>query len=273
MRQIRRFIQTTDIDTKRMISNVHLYDTHIHLTDPEYTPYMDTIVRGMSKTHTVACCVSMDESDSEQTLNLADKYDSILAFVGIHPEKAVGGCGELLRIIDENAKHISGIGEIGLDPTLAKDRTEYNEQMRIFDELLEAAEKHRKPISIHSRKSVDDVLDALSTHSIHSACLHWYDGNKKQLRRAVDEGLYLGYGPVMVYANDKKSLLEKTPRDQILVETDGPVRFSRCFGMRSAQVSFIPSVIYAASQVLDQTYTETEQIVQKNSERFLGLGV
>ena len=253
-----------------MVYGALMYDTHVHLTDPEYVAYIDAIVYGMRKTRTVACCVSMDESDSSRTMDLANRYEMILAFVGVHPENASGGAGNLLRMIDENAKRITGIGEIGLDPTLAKDETEYAQQKCVFDEFLMAAEKHRKPVSIHSRKSVDDVLDILSTHSVRSACLHWYDGNKKQLRRAVDAGLYLGFGPVMVYANDKKSLLAKTPADRILVETDGPVRFSRCFGARSGQVSFIPSVIYAASQALDLTYEETERILLENSGRFLG---
>ena len=151
----------------------------------------------------------MDESDSARTLDLADKHKMILAFVGVHPEKASGGADNLLRIIDENVERIAGIGEIGLDPTLAADEAEYTQQKCVFDEFLNAAEKYRMPVSIHSRKSIDDVLDALSTHSVRSACLHWYDGNKKQLRRAVDAGLYLGFGPVMVYANDKKSLLAR----------------------------------------------------------------
>ena len=205
-------------------------------------------------------------------LDLADKQ-MILAFVGVHPEKASGGADNLLRIIDENVERIAGIGEIGLDPTLAADEAEYTQQKCVFDEFLNAAEKYRMPVSIHSRKSIDDVLDALSTHSVRSACLHWYDGNKKQLRRAVDAGLYLGFGPVMVYANDKKSLLAKTPQDRILVETDGPVRFSRCFGMRSAQITFIPSIIYAASQALGLAYEETEHILRENSGCFLQTAV
>ena len=177
--------------------------------------------------------------------------------------------GFFAHYLDENVERIAGIGEIGLDPTLAADEAEYTQQKCVFDEFLNAAEKYRMPVSIHSRKSIDDVLDALSTHSVRSACLHWYDGNKKQLRRAVDAGLYLGFGPVMVYANDKKSLLAKTPQDRILVETDGPVRFSRCFGMRSAQITFIPSIIYAASQALGLAYEETEHILRENSGCFL----
>ena len=252
-----------------MVYGALMYDTHVHLSDPEYIPYIDAITQSMEKTHIAACCVSMDESDSARTLDLADKHKMILAFVGVHPEKASGGADNLLRIIDENVERIAGIGEIGLDPTLAADEAEYTQQKCVFDEFLNAAEKYRMPVSIHSRKSIDDVLDALSTHSVRSACLHWYDGNKKQLRRAVDAGLYLGFGPVMVYANDKKSLLAKTPQDRILVETDGPVRFSRCFGMRSAQITFIPSIIYAASQALGLAYEETEHILRENSGCFL----
>ena len=81
-----------------MVYGALMYDTHVHLSDPEYIPYIDAITQSMEKTHIAACCVSMDESDSARTLDLADKHKMILAFVGVHPEKASGGADNLLRI-------------------------------------------------------------------------------------------------------------------------------------------------------------------------------
>ena len=82
---------------------------------------------------------------------------------------------------------------------------------------------------------------------------------------------FVSYGPVMVYANDKQNLLSLTDENKILVETDGPVKFSKCFGFKSAQVSFIPSVIFCASKILRKTYDETCNLFEDNSKRFLGI--
>ena len=41
---------------------------------------------------------------------------------------------------------------------------------------------------------------------------------------------------------DKQTLLSKTDEAKILVETDGPVRFSRCFEMKSGQIQLLSQV-------------------------------
>ncbi|MFB5645851.1 MAG: TatD family hydrolase, partial [Nitrosopumilaceae archaeon] len=101
--------------------------------------------------------------------------------------------------------------------------------------------------------------------------LHWFDGNKKQLKKAMDMNFFVSYGPVMLYAIDKQILLSKTDHDKILVETDGPVKFSKCFGFKPAQITFIPSVIFCASKVLRKSYDEFSSIVEKNSMNYLGI--
>ena len=85
----------------------------------------------------------------------------------------------------------------------------------------------------------------------------------------MDLGFYVSYGPLLVYANDKQTLLANTQKDKFLVETDGPVRFSRCFGYKTAQIVFLPSVIFCASKILNLTYDETVAMLEENSCRYL----
>ena len=101
--------------------------------------------------------------------------------------------------------------------------------------------------------------------------LHWFDGSKQQLSKAMDLGFFVSFGPLLVYAKDKQVLLSKTEINRILVETDGPVKFSRCFALKPAQVSFIPSIIFCASKVLRKSYDEFSAILEKNSNDFLGI--
>jgi len=133
------------------------------------------------------------------------------------------------------------------------------------------AEKYQKPVSIHSRRSLDDILQIMTSYDSKHALLHWFDGNKKQLQKAIDMDFFVSYGPVMIYANDKQTLLSNTLESKILVETDGPVRFSRCFEMKSAQVSFIPSVIFCASKVLGKSFEEMSLLLETNSRSYLGI--
>ena len=73
----------------------------------------------------------------------------------------------------------------------------------------------------------------------------------------------------MVYSQDKQVLLSKANRDRILVETDGPVRFSRCFENKTAQIDFIPSIVFCASKVLHMNYDELCNVIEQNSQHYL----
>lgn len=208
---------------------------------------------------------------------------------------------KIIRLAEQNRDVIAGIGEIGLDPTLGRDGINDNaavsgtgkgydnhayrvsgdhhvgkdkipkNQILAFESMLDLAERLDKPVSIHSRKSLDTIFEIISSYNPHRALLHWFDGSKKQLRTAMDMGFFVSYGPVMIYANDKQSLLSKTERSRILVETDGPVRFSRCFEMKQGQISFIPSVIFAMSEILDMSFDDAVSLLEENASSYLGL--
>jgi len=246
-----------------------IYDAHIHLSDTEYENDIPLILNCMKKLSIKTCCVSMDYSSSKKTLELGKKSDFILPFIGIHPEKAQNDTESVFKLIDENNEIISGIGEIGLDSTYSNSDEEFQKQQEVFRTQLSFAEKFRKPVSIHSRKTLDDILEILPSYNIPTVLLHWFDGSKKQLQNAMDLDCYVSFGPVMVYSKDKQVLLSKANKDRILVETDGPVRFSRCFSNKTAQISFIPSVIFCASKVLDTNYEDMCRILEQNSQRFL----
>ena len=246
-----------------------LYDAHIHLSDTEYEHDISLILNTMRKLRIKACCVSMDYTSSTKTLELGKQSDFILPFIGIHPEKAQNEIESTLKLLDENNEIISGIGEIGLDRTYTNSDEEFVKQEQVFRTQLSYAEKFRKPVSIHSRKTLDEILEILPSYNVPTTLLHWFDGNKKQLQKTMDLNCYVSFGPVMVYSKDKQVLLSRTNKDKILVETDGPVRFSRCFENKTAQIDFIPSIIFCASKVLHMNYDELCDVIEQNSKHFL----
>ena len=248
-----------------------LYDAHIHLSDTEYEHDIPLILNCMKKLCIKACCVSMDYTSSKKTLELGKKSEYILPFIGMHPEKAQDDTESIFKLIVENNEKISGVGEIGLDHTYTNSDEEFGKQEEVFKTQLSYAEKFGKPVSIHSRKTLDQILEILPSYKVPSVLLHWFDGSKKQLQQAMDLDCYVSFGPVMVYSKDKQVLLSKANKDKILVETDGPVRFSRCFENKTAQIDFIPSIVFCASKVLHVNYDELCDVIEQNSKRFLML--
>ncbi len=248
-----------------------LTDAHIHLSDDEFKPELPFMLTAMEKIGLKACCVSMDYSSSIATLNLSEQSSLVLPFLGIHPEKADGDLESVVNLITENSNKISGIGEIGLDKTYVSDDAGFNRQVSVFEKMLSLAEKLEKPISVHSRRTLEEIFSILPSYHLKGVLLHWFAGNKKQLQKAMDIGSYVSYGPAMIYSQDKQILLSQTESSKILLETDGPVKFSKCFGYKTAQITFMPSVLFCASQILGKRYDEMLEIIEKNTNSYLGI--
>jgi TatD DNase family protein len=217
----------------------------------------------------IACSVTVDVETTIRSFDLFNTHRNVIKqFIGIHPESSAKEDLERFReIFNSNLQSIDGIGEIGLDGTYD---VPLKQQEYVFSAMLELAESTGRPVSIHSRRMLDRVLEMLSSYRIKSVLLHWFAGSKKQLAICMDRGLYVSYGPPLIYSEDKKVLLKNTDRDRFLVETDGPVHYSRCFENKpSISTSCLVSVVASVAYVLGMSYDETVDLLQKNSEAYL----
>jgi TatD DNase family protein len=217
----------------------------------------------------IACSVTVDVETSIRSFNLFNTHRNVIKqFIGIHPEASAREDLERFReIFNSNLQSVDGVGEIGLDGTYD---VHIKHQEYVFSAMLELAELTGRPVSIHSRRMLDRVLEMLPSYRIKSVLLHWFAGSKKQLAKCMDSGLYVSYGPPLVYSEDKKVLLKNTDRDRFLVETDGPVQYSRCFENKpSLSTSCLVSVVASVAYTMDMPYDETVELLQKNSEAYL----
>jgi TatD DNase family protein len=251
-----------------------LFDAHIHLTDDEFTTYRKFIVNNLRALKIRACSVTVNIETSLRNLQYFNHStnDVITKFIGIHPEFACReDLSKFIKIFNENSASVEGIGEIGIDPSyINNNKNTIQKQKEVFDVMLSLAEATKKPVSIHSRRALDDVLETISSYNIEGVLLHWFAGNMKQLKKSMDLGLYVSYGPAIVYSKEKKISLRNTERDRILVETDGPVRYSRCFNDYPAMSSsFLVTVVDCVAKTLETSYEETLDILRINSECYL----
>lgn len=254
-----------------------LLDAHVHLTDPELLPYFSPILTGMQKMGIAACSVTVDTSTSLLSLERFGRYQKhIKQFIGIHPESAdreAGKLDEFEQLFSDNVASLCGVGEVGLDKTYVERGVSYERQNEVFSKMLGLAEKTGKPVSIHSRRALDDILAILPSYKV-SALLHWFAGSKRQLARCMDfDRVFVSFGPALVYADDKKVLLKNSRHDRVLIETDGPVRYSRCFrDLPSMPTSFLFSVLAETARVLDMPVEETRTMLEANGAAYLGTG-
>ncbi len=250
-----------------------LYDSHIHLTDSEYDNFLSSILITLREMNMKACSVTVNISTSLKAIKLFEEKDIhsfVYNFIGIHPQFVGENISRFEEIVTSNLHNINGIGEIGLDPTYydQKENTKMS-QIQVFNKMLTIAETYDKPISIHSRNSLDEILSVLSTYNLKKACLHWFDGTPQQLEKSLDLGLYISYGPSIVYSKKKQGLLKLTSEKRLLVETDGPVRYPSCFkNVITLPTSTLMSVVRSISEILCLSPKNTIDILEKNSMLF-----
>jgi TatD DNase family protein len=190
--------------------------------------------------------------------------------VGIHPQYANENISMFEEMVTSNIESIDGIGEIGLDPTYFDgDKNTETLQHQVFNKMLTIAETYDKPVSIHSRQSLDSILNVLSTYNLKKTCLHWFDGSPQQLERSLSMGFHVSYGPPLVYSKKKQVLLKLTDQGKILIETDGPVRYPSCFkNIITLPTSVLMSVVRSMANVLFMSPRDMADKLEENSISF-----
>lgn len=250
-----------------------LYDSHIHLTDTEYDNFLPSILVTLKGMSIKACSVAVNNSTSSKALRLfggKDIHNIVYNFLGIHPQYADENISQFEEMVRSNIHNIDGIGEIGLDPTYYnQDKNTKAMQDQVFTKMLTIAETYDKPISVHSRQSLDEILNVLSSYNLKKTCLHWFDGSPQQLEKSLDMGLYVSFGPSLIYSKKKQGLLKLTDQRKLLIETDGPVRYPSCFkNVITLPTSVLMSVVRSMSEVLCLSPKNLAEKVERNSILF-----
>lgn len=255
---------------------MYFVDSHIHLIDSYYNKYINLIVDSIYKTKIQIFSMSVDLESSIKNIHTKNLYfkksDLMKIFVGIHPEYAhIADISIFSDFLLSNSNIIDGIGEIGLDPTytLYDPSNTSDVQIQLFTSMLDLAEKLGKPISIHSRRSLTKILEILSSYRIDNIVFHWYDGSKKLLKQINDNGYFVSFGPYLLYSSDKQILLIETNPNFLLFETDGPIKYKKCFDNVLTTPVLIPTLVNFASIIKRIDFNEFAEIICKNSKKFI----
>ena len=140
-----------------------MIDTHAHILSEFYDNIEDVIQHLKSKNiiNVINCGDSI--KSSLEIIELSKKYkDYMLPVIGIHPDNIDTDYNKIkdLENLIKNNK-IVGIGEIGLDYYHNKENKE--EQIKLFSQQIDLAEKYNLPIIVHTRDSIQDCFNILKS--------------------------------------------------------------------------------------------------------------
>lgn len=244
---------------------MRLVDSHTHLDDRRFNDDRDLAVqRAMDAGVTRMLSIGTGEGppDLEAAIRLAERYDSVFASVGLHPEHAPKAAQADYDRLAQLLRHpkVLLLGEIGLDyywkPYDAKLQAE------VFVWQMQIASAARKPISIHTRDAWDDTIELLRSRWAPTGLpciMHCFTGNPEQAKQALDLGFYLSFSGVVTYpkATEVHDSARYAPLDRILVETDAPYLAPVPFRGKRNEPSY---VTHTASRIADLRDIDPEEL-------------
>jgi TatD DNase family protein len=209
---------------------IMLIDSHAHLDMSHFDADRDAVVARAQEVGVAAILtLGVDGASSQRAVALAQRYEGVLAAVGVHPHEAQHATPEDYKALmglarEHEANRIIAWGEIGLD--YHYDHSPRDVQRREFRRQIRMARELDLPVCIHSREAHDDVLTILDEeHAIDvGVVMHCFSGDEQVARRCLDLGFYISFAGPVTFTNARKlpTVVPLVPDDRLLIETDAP---------------------------------------------------
>lgn len=220
--------------------------------------------------------VGVDVDSSRWGADLAERHESILAAVALHPNEAprLSDLDEALRVIESLAARdrVRGIGETGLDTfrTGEEGRAAQEESFRAH---IAIAKRYGKALIIHDRDAHADVLRVLDAEGAPDrVVLHCFSGDAEFAAACVRRGYYLSFAGTVTFAS-AGSLREAaaiTPPGQMMVETDAPYLTPTPFRGRPNASYLVPLTMRALATTTGTDLDTLCAAISANGEEVFG---
>ncbi|UOO89687.1 TatD family hydrolase [Vitreoscilla massiliensis] len=235
---------------KPITADLRLIDSHCHLLDEPLFSKLPEVIQAAFVSGVGAFIVPCSHAHDMAVLaNLLTPYPNITPAFGVHPfyvhELALDDALALLR------QHLEAypqalVGEIGLD-WADKHLSDANRllQQDFFAAQLQTAQQYQRPVILHYRQSLDDMLAVVKTQQFqYGGFLHGYSGSIEQARPWLQLGFKLGLGSVLLKPNARKiyQLLPHLTSSDYVLETDAPYMVSSAMNQAYNEPKFVRAV-------------------------------
>lgn len=195
----------------------NLVDFHFHLD--YYKDYINKY-KYINKNKIYTLCVTNMPELYEQCINTFQCTQYIKFALGYNPQFAETEKFNK-TLFNKYLATTKYVGEVGLD--YSKEHLGSKAKQReVFEYICSAISGQNKILSIHSRNSVEDVLEVLIKNKIKSAVFHWYSGKPDLINEIISHGYYFSVNYSMTKSKTGIEIIKRIPVSNILVESDGP---------------------------------------------------
>ncbi len=205
-----------------------MIDTHCHLDAEAFHQEIDAVIqRAMATGVERMLTVGTTLESSEAAIVLSNRYKSVSAIVGIHPnyaQTAKPGDWEKIELLATHPAVVA-VGETGLDKYW--DHTPIDVQADYFVRHIELSKRIKKPFVVHCREANAEVLEILRSQSKLGpfvGVMHAFSGNADMAAECLAMGMHLSFAGMLTFRknDDMRVVAATVPIDRLLIETDAP---------------------------------------------------
>jgi TatD DNase family protein len=236
-----------------------MIDAHIHLHDisPEKRV---ALVSYLCDQRTFALfCNAASPKDWTTVLSMADLFEMIKPFIGIHPWFVDSLDHDWEAKLVQTLRHGQcGVGEIGLDKTPKGGN--FERQKSIFVRQLDIAIMSMRPVVLHCVDAWGPMMAILRTYSFNGVpfIVHSFIGSKEILAELLQMGAMISFSQRSLAQKDAAEILLQIPDRHLLLETDFPY-------LPGKNKNEVDAEDY--SEAIDQVYTKTAEIRHVSVEK------
>ncbi|MFT7560352.1 MAG: TatD DNase family protein [Flavobacteriales bacterium] len=252
-----------------------LVDSHCHLDRINLDKYSngldDAVLAAKERGVDAMLCVCISDENRQAVIDIAERYDSIYASVGVHPcdiGAEVQSTDSLKEWVRSSSKVVA-LGETGLDYHYSKDRE--IEQKQSFSHHLMVAGELKLPVIVHTRDAREDTLSLIKEfgNTESSGVLHCFTESWDMAEKALDLNYYISLSGIITFKNahELRDVAKKVPLDRLLIETDSPYLAPMPYRGKPNEPKYVREVAEYLAELRGISLEELAAITSKNFYR------
>jgi TatD DNase family protein len=245
-----------------------LIDSHSHLNFEAFEKDLNDVISRCVKEEVFCVNVGSQYETSKRAVEIAEENKTMFAAIGLHPIHVKDN----FKIEDYRSlaklNKVVAIGEIGLD-RFKNYELFIDRQKEILLQQLDLAKELNLPVIVHCRMAHKEMIEILSNYEL-SGVIHCFTGTWEEAEKYLNLGFYLGINGIM-YKFDLKKVIEKTPLDKILIETDCPYLTPPMAGVERNEPIFIRYIAKEIAKIKNISFEEVAQTTTYNAQTLFGI--
>ena len=253
------------------------YDTHAHMGFKDFDADLSQVIDRASESGiTRIISIGTDDATSRKAIGIAEKYPSVFAAVGWHPNDLAEAPADVRAGLREMARHprVVAIGETGLDffRTAREKRAETAvKQGEIFQQQLELAAELDLGCIIHTRDSFAETMEQMKPFiGKIRAVFHCFSQDIKAMEQVFAAGWLVSFTGIVTFKNGQniRDCLAAAPMDRFMFETDCPFLAPVPFRGKRCEPAYVKYISDVASKVKNCSLEDLSAATCATAERF-----